>query len=60
MNAKSIILNLTVSVAAWLLFSFAYSLGHEGAAFANVLANHVGLCIAISFVYGAYTAVVKE
>ena len=59
-NVKKLIINLTVSVAAWLVFSLLYSLSHEEAAFSQTLMNHIGLCLAISAVYGAYMAVVKE
>ncbi len=57
---KKLIINLTVSVAAWLVFSLLYSLSHEEAAFSQTLMNHIGLCLAISAVCGAYMAVVKE
>ena len=60
MNAKNIIRNLTVSTGAWLLFAFIYSITHEGISFPQTLANHLGLCIAIIVVFGAYTAVMKE
>ncbi len=60
MNAKNIIRNLAVSMAVWLLFAFVYSITHDGISFSQTLANHLGLCVAIIVVTGAYMVFMKE
>ena len=60
MNAKNIIRNLAVSMAVWLLFALVYSVTHEEMTFTRTLTNHLGLCVAIIAVTGAYMVFMKE